>query len=518
MLPVIAVLVGVWYLVTQVDYAGPEKLIISKETTYLTGPLNPDGTVNYVEAIDRELRKGVTKENNAFPLLLQAVGPDLVGQDILEEVCNRLEIDLPPRNGHYFVAFADYVKSMPRGDLPAAFRSDPDAADNRLLEAMQRPWSGEEYPILAAWLDRNGKPLAIATAACERPRFYIPLVSTSDPPSLLDVDIGPARELRSLGRALRVRAMHRLHAGDNTGARADLLTAHRIARLTGQGWSTIMRLVAVATERTAGRGDIILTGKLSAKEARTYLAELNRLAPFPGGRDLIDRCERLLFLDGIMTMVRSVRRGDSPRGFPPEGGGDLPTDLTGLNAALKEVNAWYDRMARFAAETHHPKRRMLAREFHADWAAFEQSTRKEVAELRSIWGAARSLFSTRRGLKRRLTRLVVRLLMFSMMPAIRRAVDVHDIAAARLSLAKASVALAAYRAEEGEFPDRLEALVPGVLKAVPMDVWSGRPLVYRRTKDGYVLYSVGENLTDDGGAPGAGEHGDVVVQFPPQER
>ncbi len=37
------------------------------------------------------------------------------------------------------------------------------------------------------------------------------------------------------------------------------------------------------------------------------------------------------------------------------------------------------------------------------------------------------------------------------------------------------------------------------LAEVPQDLFTGRPLVYRRTKQGYVLYSVGANGRDDGG-------------------
>ena len=44
-----------------------------------------------------------------------------------------------------------------------------------------------------------------------------------------------------------------------------------------------------------------------------------------------------------------------------------------------------------------------------------------------------------------------------------------------------------------------ESLVPDYLAAVPIDPYSGRPLVYRRTGDGYLLYSVGLDGVDDGG-------------------
>ena len=66
------------------------KLTVSRETTVLLGPLNPDGTVNYVAAMNQMYGEGVTPENNAAVLLIQAAGPDCLRpatrQRILEEL------------------------------------------------------------------------------------------------------------------------------------------------------------------------------------------------------------------------------------------------------------------------------------------------------------------------------------------------------------------------------------------------------------------------------------------------
>ena len=40
------------------------------------------------------------------------------------------------------------------------------------------------------------------------------------------------------------------------------------------------------------------------------------------------------------------------------------------------------------------------------------------------------------------------------------------------------------------------------LKKLPMDPYSDGPFVYRRTESGYLLYSLGTNLTDEGGKLG----------------
>jgi len=49
----------------QTSKPGKPLITVSKETTWITEPLNADGTVNYVAAADAWLSKGVTRENNA---------------------------------------------------------------------------------------------------------------------------------------------------------------------------------------------------------------------------------------------------------------------------------------------------------------------------------------------------------------------------------------------------------------------------------------------------------------------
>ena len=66
--------------------------------------------------------------------------------------------------------------------------------------------------------------------------------------------------------------------------------------------------------------------------------------------------------------------------------------------------------------------------------------------------------------------------------------------------ARAALAVERYRLVHGVCPERLADLVPDYLDAVPMDPFDGEPLRYRRLETGYMVYSVGRNLVDDGGA------------------
>jgi len=77
-----------------------------------------------------------------------------------------------------------------------------------------------------------------------------------------------------------------------------------------------------------------------------------------------------------------------------------------------------------------------------------------------------------------------------------------------LDMAVIACALERHRLEQGRYPETLAALVPAYLPKVPVDVLEGLPLRYTpRGREGYGLYSLGWNLTDEGGqlAPRGGD-------------
>ncbi len=67
-----------------------------------------------------------------------------------------------------------------------------------------------------------------------------------------------------------------------------------------------------------------------------------------------------------------------------------------------------------------------------------------------------------------------------------------------------------YKQNEGNYPEDLNELIAAdYLKELPIDAFSGRPLVYKKTDDNFILYSVGLNFTDDGGESGKDRKGRV---------
>jgi len=75
--------------------------------------------------------------------------------------------------------------------------------------------------------------------------------------------------------------------------------------------------------------------------------------------------------------------------------------------------------------------------------------------------------------------------------------DLRNIAGLRT--AQAAIAIQRYRLATGKLPETLENLVPDYLETVPQDPFDGKELRYKKLETGYVVYSIGEDLSDDGG-------------------
>jgi ABC-type transport system involved in multi-copper enzyme maturation permease subunit len=75
----------------------------------------------------------------------------------------------------------------------------------------------------------------------------------------------------------------------------------------------------------------------------------------------------------------------------------------------------------------------------------------------------------------------------------------HDRWEAELHCAVAALAVERYRRKHGSWPQALSDLVPALIPEVPSDPMDGKPIRYRRTKEGVVIYSIGIDRVDNGG-------------------
>ena len=90
-------------------------------------------------------------------------------------------------------------------------------------------------------------------------------------------------------------------------------------------------------------------------------------------------------------------------------------------------------------------------------------------------------------------------LMHEFWPTHTRLLDIVIRYVAQLRTARTALAVERYRLAEGRLPESLDNLVPAYISAIPDDPFNGSPLKYRILQPGYVVYSVDDDLTDEGG-------------------
>jgi hypothetical protein len=93
----------------------------------------------------------------------------------------------------------------------------------------------------------------------------------------------------------------------------------------------------------------------------------------------------------------------------------------------------------------------------------------------------------------------IHLLLHTCMPAISRIATIELRSIAGLRAARTGLAVERYRLAAGKLPDSLSDLVPAYLESVPKDPFDGKDLRYKKLEASFVVYSIGPDLSDDGG-------------------
>jgi len=323
------------------------KFTVGKDTTYVDGPLDKDGYIDYESALNQRLREGVTPENNANVLIFKAFGPYPDDAILPAEFFKWMQIAVPPRKGDYFVNMNQFARDHLR-ERRDEFNEDVDRAG-------ARPWTAQDYPEVAAWLKLNEKPLAVMIEASKCTHYYYPLLGNrkhGKTEGLISAQTAGIQSCRSVAKALAARAMLRVAEKRHDDAWQDLLACHRLGRLVGRSGLLIGALAGNSVDRTACQADLAFldAAGLDAKTAKKCLRDLQQLPALPALADCLQVTERMWFLECVMLVDRygSSYLGslNGTRFFDRE---DLLAKAiiagVDLDPALRSANQTYNRMA-----------------------------------------------------------------------------------------------------------------------------------------------------------------------------
>ena len=497
---------------------GPNpSIIVSPQTTHITKPLGPDGLPDYERHLLELSREGVTPENNAAPLLWQALFPGELDPKYfaataaefgLEQIPSQDEALVPLQGKANRQAIAallrqragvkadDEAANLTPGYSTDPFWNDPNSpvVEQVLDQTMRQPWTAADLPPLAQWAAANEMPLNLIVEASRRPRYYFPSPTflNKERDLLISMLLPHVQSVREAGRSLPARAMWHLGEGRPDDAWRDLLAVHRLSFLLTQGHTLVEQLVAIAMSGAACDGTVALLhhARLTPEQARQVQRDLAGLPNFAVMARSLDETERAAALDAFIRVgsggggaMYSALGGESDFG-----NGAFDVISVDWNFVLRDTNRWYDRLAAAASLP--------------DRAARVAALEKIEADVQRLAAAVRSPGQMVAGVVSRTQRskLVSGIMLSLFLPAVTAATDVEDRANTMLELTRFAAALAVYRAEQGAYPENLKELTPGVLDEVPVDLYNAKPFVYKRLADGFLLYSAGENGTDDGGS------------------
>ncbi len=162
-------------------------ITVSKETTWITEPLYPNGAVNYVAALNGRLSEGVTPDNNAAALLMQVMGAKEIPKEIRPGFYQHLGIPVPENPQGDLQPYGDFLDEYLRTTGGTAKKTERRKLMEKSFQTYGRPWTRKEYPLVARWLDANEQAIDRIVAASRRPRMYVPIVPEDQEDGLLDV-------------------------------------------------------------------------------------------------------------------------------------------------------------------------------------------------------------------------------------------------------------------------------------------------------------------------------------------
>ena len=464
------------------------RIVISPETTHFTEPLQEDGLVDVVEAVNRHFGQNISPEHNAAVVLYEVLGPSPAGVRQSDEFFKTLGMSRPPENGDYFQEYGTWQQTKGRKVSLDDF--------NR---AMAGPWKRNDLPEIYDWLEASRRHLDRIAEGTKRPDYFSPLIPPTDAQGrragMVNTLLPGVQMSRALARAMLCRGMLLLGEGSHMDAWRDFFALHRLGRQIGRSATLIEHLVGVALETMALEAETrwIEHVQPGVKLAARVREELQSLPEISSMADAVDITERAMYIDSVLLLSQNrINLGmlaGANDGVPPVLQ-QAATALIDWNSVLRKGNQWYDRMAAAMRLEDRQARQAMLRKVEQE---LKQAQKEGAAPGKLALAVLPGLASPI------LTDAYSSALAALLLPGINAAQHAEDRQRQNFDNLLVTLTLFSALAASGEFPERLDQLVPQQLMTVPIDRFSGSPLKYRRTADGFELYSVGKNETDDGG-------------------
>jgi len=282
--------------------AGPPRG--GRYTTYYLGPLDEQGYVDYVAALDADFGDVDAKpQDNAFVGILECVDTSQWNERHLAAVCTRLGIAIPDVND-------GRVRFIWINEFARQNGLDSDQAKSQLSLAQESVvWDETQWPVVVQWLEYIEPALDDVARAIEREKYFAPVVMLPEDASLHEALLPQLSVHRQIARAFCVQARRDLNRGEIDRPLRVFLKLRRLAWLQRHESFEISHFVGVSIDALAHYLSAELLNHPGL--AMTHVDQLNvGLTHLPPGIPIYRVCSISLRVH-LLHDFQAVRRGHS---------------------------------------------------------------------------------------------------------------------------------------------------------------------------------------------------------------
>jgi len=373
----------------------------------------------------------------------------------------------------------------------------------------------EQKQVVDNWLVDNEKVLKLVDKGTQKP-YYWPKYEGEDMSSILESFLPYQSKFRRFARMLRWRAWQSIEKGQYKDALQDTMSCYRLGRHLRGNKTLIEQINGMSIESLATKTLYNIVSKkeldpalldLLQKEYETIIYEedftISLKAEKLSMKDEIQRCfTEGGFSGGHLYAQRMIdkylQKLKYARDFVEGVSEDPLYKDNELYQKLKKQLLWHRIL--FSSKLWssslrglfiHPNKEQTMQTFDRYWEFWENIFSKSPAQIHS-----EAIDVEKESMK------IIKgnFLLETLVPALGRVNEVSHRLVTDVRATLTIIATLRYRLDNGQVPDTLEELVTkGYLKELSIDSFSDKPLVYKKTEDNFLLYSVGTNFTDDGG-------------------
>jgi len=430
---------------------------------FLSG--KPVITTNYVAELNNMVRPVADESLNAAPLYIKAI-------ELYEKRCDDV-VELRS-------------KTQPTPE-------EMGLLENSLLMLLGKKYeevTPEQKKRIEKWLNDNNEIFELVIAGAKKPYHWQTYGGHGDTTEMMSILMPKLSGFRKLTFALLWRARRRAEQGRFKDAFDDMKSCYRLGQHIRGDKTLIEQLVGIAIEAMSVRTIREIVGEYEIDSA--ILADLQR-----DFEQIIDdenfaisyKAERLTMYDEIQRCFTSDRFGKGHLYLPRF---RRISDLAGNYENEEDIGDFIVVLLYSAPYLFgHPNKEETLKSVNALYDYYEQLSLKTAVQRHTESGAIDDKFKE----------LVNgNVFLGILIPAIGRVIEIGDRVPVEVRATLTMIAIFRYKNDTGQYPQNLNQLVAdGYLKQLPIDSYSDKPLVYKKTEDNFILYSFGPDFKDDDG-------------------